>query len=112
MEKAVTRVEPEQVHNVISRHMQSDVLDLVVDFDRSQGSRLRDARTGTTYLDFFSCFATLPLGYNHPRLTQPQIRERLGRIAAQKPSNSDLYSVEMAEFVSTFSRIAEPKYMK
>ena len=112
METEVDLVEPERVHEVIARHMQADVLDLVVDFDRSQGPRLCDARTGEFYLDFFSCFATLPLGFNHPRISDIRTRSELGRIAAQKPSNSDLYSVEMAEFVSTFSRIAKPEYMK
>jgi L-lysine 6-transaminase len=112
METGVLSIEPKQVHEVIARYMQADVMDLVVDFERSQGSRLCDARNGDTYLDFFSCFATLPLGYNHPRICAPGSLSELGRVAALKPSNSDLYSVEMAEFVSTFSRIAKPDYMK
>jgi L-lysine 6-transaminase len=33
---------------------------------------------------------------------------RLGRAAINKPSNSDLYSVEMAEFVDAFRRLAQP----
>lgn len=112
METEVTSVEPKRVHEIIARHMQAEVLDLVIDFDRSYGSRLCDARTGDFYLDFFGCFATLPLGYNHPRISDGKTRSELGRIAAHKPSNSDLYSVEMAEFVHTFSQIAKPDYMK
>ena len=112
MEAEVILVEANQVHEIIARHMQSDVMDLVVDFDRSQGSRLCDARTGDFYLDFFGCFATLPVGYNHPRICSAQSMSELGRVGANKPSNSDLFSVEMAEFVSTFSQIAKPDYMK
>jgi L-lysine 6-transaminase len=52
------------------------------------------------------------VGYNHPTVSDIGTRSELGRIAAQKPSNSDLYSVEMAEFVSSFSRVARPDYMK
>jgi len=92
--------------------MQSEVLDLVIDFKRSQGSRLFDAKRGEFFLDFFGCFATLPLGYNHPRICDSRTIHELGRVAANKPSNSDLFSIEMAEFVSTFARTAMPDYMK
>ncbi len=36
---------------------------------------------------------------------------KLGRVAVNKPSNSDLYTVEMAEFVDTFRRLAQPQAM-
>jgi len=36
----------------------------------------------------------------------------LGRVALQNPSNSDIYTVEMAQFVATFERVAMPTDFK
>lgn len=104
-------VEPSNVREVLARHLLADGLDLVFDLQRSRGSRIYDAKAGQDYLDFFSCFATVPLGYNHPRLTAPETIEQLGRAAVQKPSNSDIYTVEMAAFVDAFSRFGIPPSM-
>jgi L-lysine 6-transaminase len=112
MEKTKLMVEAEQVREVLSQCMLADGLDLVIDFDRSHGSRIYDAARGEFFVDFFGCFATIPLGYNHPRLRSPEAVGELGRAAVQKPSNSDLYSIEMARFVETFCRAAKPDYMK
>ncbi len=111
MEKAQLGMDADQVRSVISRYMLADGLDLVMDLERSQGSRIHDAKTGESFLDFFGCFATIPLGYNHPHLVSPETIEELGRAAVQKPSNSDVYSREMAGFVSTFGRVARPDFM-
>jgi L-lysine 6-transaminase len=60
----------------------------------------------------FSCFATLPVGINHPMLRDPEFSARLERAARVNPTNSDVYTVEMAEFVETFARWAMPDYLK
>ena len=36
----------------------------------------------------------------------------IGHVALNKPSNSDIYCKEMAEFVETFFKIAVPSYFK
>ena len=65
-----------------------------------------DARNGDTYLDMFTFFASSALGMNHAALTEDDaFRAELTRAALNKPSNSDLYSVPMAEFVDTFARV-------
>jgi L-lysine 6-transaminase len=51
-------------------------------------------------------YASMAVGYNHPRLVEA--RDQLGRLAVNKPANCDVYSVELAEFVETFSRIGMP----
>ncbi len=112
MEKTGLMIEAQHVREVLSRCMLADGLDLVIDFDKSQGSRIYNAPTGEFFVDFFGCFATIPLGYNHPRLRSQETVRELGRAAIQKPSNSDLYSIEMARFVETFCRVAKPQYMK
>ncbi|HLV01053.1 MAG TPA: L-lysine 6-transaminase [Acidobacteriota bacterium] len=112
MEEAGVSVTAASVHPIIQTYMLGDGLQIVADLERSQGSRIYDLRSNRTYLDFFSCFATLPLGFNHPQLASPESRERLGKVAVQKPSNSDLYSRELAEFVQSFARAAKPEPMK
>ncbi|HEX2866494.1 MAG TPA: L-lysine 6-transaminase [Ignavibacteriales bacterium] len=106
-------ISAETVHEVLRKKMLVDGFDLVFDPGRSYGNHLVDARTGEAYLDFFSFFASSPVGLNHPKLNNPEFREKIGYIASlNKPSNSDLYTVEMAEFVDTFSRTAVPDHFK
>lgn len=93
------------VHEVLARHMLADGLDLVLDLDRSAGSHLVDARTGARYLDMFTFFASSALGMNHPALADAQFRAQLAQAAVNKPSNSDVYTVPMAQFVDTFVRV-------
>jgi L-lysine 6-transaminase len=112
MEKAELTLDAAHVRDAISQYMLADGLKIVFDLERSRGSRIYDALTGSYYLDFFGCFATIPLGYGHPRLTSPEVLLELGQAAVQKPSNSDVYSVEMGRFVSTFARVAKPHFMK
>ena len=59
-----TYVSPAEVHEVLSRHILTDGMKLVVDLDRSAGSWLVDARDGQRYLDFYTFFASAPLGLN------------------------------------------------
>ena len=102
---AQQRITPAQVHVVLGRSMLIDGLDFVLDLDRSSGSYLVDARTGERYLDMFTFFGSSALGMNHPALAgNDAFRAELARTALNKPSNSDFYSVPMAEFVDTFTR--------
>ena len=99
-------VQAADVHATIGRHMLADGLDLVLDLAASQGSTLVDARDGRHYLDLFTFFASSALGMNHPALTEdPAFRADLLRAATNKPSNSDVYTVEMARFVETFAAV-------
>jgi L-lysine 6-transaminase len=102
------RLTPDKVMDVLRQHMLVDGFDLVIDLEKSRGNVLVDARTGDRFLDFFSFFASNPLGFNHPKMLTPETKERLLRAAIQKPSNSDFYTVEMAEFVGTFFEKAIP----
>ncbi len=105
----MSKIEPSKVKDVLSKHMLTDGFDIIVDLEQSQGSYIVDARNGDRYLDFFTFFATLPVGINHPGMFEDDFLERLLRAAINKPSNSDFYTVEMADFVDTFSRVAVPE---
>jgi L-lysine 6-transaminase len=101
-------VEARDVLDSLSRHILVDGYHVVMDLNRSRGSYLYDARSGRFILDFFTNFATIPIGYNHPKVDTPEFRERLATAAVNKPANSDIYTQAYAEFVETFSRLAVP----
>jgi L-lysine 6-transaminase len=102
----MTQLSPAQVHETIAAHMLADGFELVLDLERSTGSTLVDARDGTRYLDLFTFFASSALGMNHPALAHDAgFLAELGRVAVNKPSNSDVYTVPMARFVETFARV-------
>jgi L-lysine 6-transaminase len=102
------KIAPTEVHKSLARHMLVDGFPFVLDMDRSHGTYMVDMATGKEYLDFFTYFASSAIGHNHPGLKEKNFFKRIGEIAILKPSNSDLYTVEMAEFVDTFARVAVP----
>jgi len=106
------KISADEVHPVLGKKMLVDGFDFVLDLKHSHGLMLVDEKTGDEYLDFFSFFASSPLGMNHPKLNTPEFREELADAALNKPSNSDIYTTQMANFVETFSRIAVPDFMK
>ncbi len=117
--RAARRTKPAAVHTVVkpkdalpmlSRHILVDGFDVIIDLKKSRGSYIVDARSGKRYLDFFTFVASSPLGMNHPKMLTPAFLERLTRAAINKPSNSDIYTVEEAEFLATFARVAMPPY--
>ncbi len=99
----------ENVKASLSRHLLAEGFDIIFDEENSLGSWLVDKRSDDRYLDFFSMYASMAVGYNHPRLVEA--RDMLGRLAVNKPSNSDMYSTAFAEFVETFSRTGIPDYL-
>ena len=101
-----TRLTPDEVHEVLATHLLTDPAALVVDLERSRGSRVVDARTGTRYLDLYTFFASSPLGFNHPGLADdPGFVAELGQVALHKPANPDVYTTAYADFVATFARV-------
>lgn len=84
--------------------MLADGFGVVLDLERSHGCWLYDSGRERELLDFFTNFSSYPMGFNHPKLLTPEVRERLLRAAVVKPSNADLYSPYFAEFVATFAR--------
>ena len=100
---------PGKVHTVLAKHLLTDGYEVVIDLEKSHGSWLVDAVTGREYLDLFSMFASMTVGYNHPTLLAN--RERLGAAAVNKPTLSDIYSQEFDAFVDTFSQVGIPDYL-
>jgi L-lysine 6-transaminase len=104
-----TTIEPAQVIPTLQKHILADGFHLVIDLARSHGSWIHDALSGREILDFYSYFATLPVGHNHPRLLQDaEFMAALQRAAVANPANSDIYCAEYGAFVEQFSRLASP----
>lgn len=103
---------PSNVRSVLQKHILADGYDMVLDLKKSSGLYLHDSAHEIDYLDFFTFFASNPLGMNHPKLAgDPEFILKLGHVAVNKPSNSDVYTQEMADFVETFSRVGIPSYL-
>lgn len=105
-------LEPEQVHKTLRKYMLADGFPMVFDLRKSHDIWCHDALTGKEYLDLFTFFASSPVGFNHPKLTSPEIIRFLGEVAVNNITNSDLYTTEMASFVETFFQLAVPKGFK
>ncbi len=99
-------ISPSEVHAVLSRHLLVDAFPLVLDLAKSHGSWLVDARDGSEYLDFYTFFASSPLGLNPPGLVDdPEFLDALALVAVNKPANSDIATVELARFTNTFADV-------
>jgi len=106
------QIKPSEVHPILRRHMIADGYEMVLDLEKSGGAWLHDAKSGRDLLDFFTFYASNPLGMNHPRLAGDSgFVSKLGQVAINKPSNSDVYTEEIAEFLDTFSRVGIPDYL-
>lgn len=98
------------VKGILGRHILADGYDVIMDYEKSYGSYIVDRFTGEEYLDMFSMFATSTVGYNHPYILERQ--DWLGRFATFKPTMSDIYFQEYADFMEVFERVAIPKELQ
>jgi len=105
-------VAPENVQDSLKKHILADGFDLTFDMEKSKGVYIYDAKYKRTYLDFFTCFASVPLGYNHPKMVNDEeFKKNLMLAALTNPSNSDIYTTQYAQFVETFARVGIPEYL-
>lgn len=105
-------VAPDKVNETLSKHILADGFDLTYDMAKSQGAYIYDSKYNRTLLDFFTCFASVPLGYNHPKMVNDEVfKSNLLQAALANPSNSDVYTQQYAQFVATFSKYGIPEYL-
>ncbi|TAK60529.1 MAG: L-lysine 6-transaminase [Bacteroidetes bacterium] len=109
--KHTNQITPHNVHATIGQHMLVDDLGFIVDLKRSQGAWIYDSKEDRKLLDFFTFVASMPIGLNHPKMMTKEFMEKMAYVAINKPTNSDVYCVEMAEFVDAFGKIAMPDYL-
>ncbi len=94
---------------MLSAHTLTDGYEVVIDLEKSHGSWIVDDVTGRELLDVFAMFASMTVGYNHPTILAN--RERLAAAALTKPTLSDMYTQEFAEFLATFAAVGIPAYL-
>lgn len=99
-------IDPRDVVPELKKHILVDGFQMVVDLERSQGSRLYDAAADRALVDLYGFYASMPLGFNHPYFKDEDVREDLLQAALTKVANSDVYTTHFARFVQTFSRVA------
>ena len=102
-------IDSKNVRATLGKHILADGYEPVMDMKKSHGSWLVDERDGSEYLDMFSMFASGAVGYNHPDILAG--KNRLAAAALYKPTLSDIYNVQYAEFVEAFSNMAIPEYL-
>ena len=102
------KVSPNEVFSTLQKHLFYDGPPIVFDLDASYGIWVIDSITGKEYMDMFSFFVSLPLGFNHPLFYTSHWTNRLLRAAIHKPSNGDSYTQDFASFVKTFSDVVVP----
>ncbi len=103
-------ISPKNARKSLSKHMLITGYDMILDTEKSRGMKLWDSQNGRWILDFFGFFATSALGMNHPKLFEPNFLKELKYASLNKVANSDVYTVEMANFVDEFSTVV-PKTM-
>jgi L-lysine 6-transaminase len=105
-------VSPENVLNSLKKHVLADGFDLTFDMEQSKGVYIYDSKNKRILLDFFTCFASVPLGYNHPKMINDEaFKKNLMLAAMTNPSNSDIYTTQYAQFLETFERVGIPDYL-
>jgi L-lysine 6-transaminase len=103
-------IDPKKVKQILGKNILADGFDPVIDLEKSSGSWIVDQRDDVKYLDMFSMYASGSVGYNHPYILEH--KDKLGEIAVNKTTLSDIYNVYYADFVDTFDKIAMPSYLK
>ncbi|MDQ1139747.1 L-lysine 6-transaminase [Pedobacter agri] len=105
-------VPADRVKETLSKHILADGFDLTYDMEKSQGAYIYDSKYNRKLLDFFTCFASVPLGYNHPKMVNDEnFKKNLLLAAMANPSNSDVYTQQYAQFIETFSKVGIPDYL-
>ena len=85
--------------------MARTVFDINIDFKKSKGSYVFDKRTNKPFLDLFSMFSSLPLGYNHS-VFDASFDQKIKHIAHLRMSNNLFHSDEFEDFEKKFLNIS------
>ena len=103
-------IDANKVRETLSNNILADGFEPILDLEKSHDSWIVDKRNGAKYLDMFSMYASGCIGYNHPRILEN--KDLLANVSLFKPTLSDIYTTEYADFMSVFSSMAIPDYLK
>jgi len=99
-----------KVKQILGKHILADGYDVIMDYEKSHGSWIIDRFSGEEYLDMFAMFASSTVGYNHPHLAKHEAW--LGKHATYRPTMSDIYFQEYADFMKVMDRVAIPEELQ
>jgi len=99
-----SHVEPGSVLTALQKHILVDGFHVVMNLEKSHGCYIFDDVSKKELLDMYTSFSTLPVGYNHPKLLTEDFVKKILPAVVNKPANSDIYTVQYAEFVQRFSK--------
>src|SRR5688572_30179886 len=85
-------IPPYAVVNDLEKHVLVDGFRIVIDLEKSQGSRLVDAVSRRELIDLYGFYGSLPVGFNHPYFDLPEVQQDLLLASKTKIANADVYS--------------------
>ena len=103
-------VEAKKVRELLGKNILADGFEPILDLEKSHDSWIIDKRDGSEYLDMFSMYASGCIGYNHRRILEN--KDLLAKVSLFKPTLSDIYTTEYADFMKVFDETAIPEYLK
>jgi L-lysine 6-transaminase len=103
-------IKANNVKKSLSRNILADGFDPILDLEKSHDSWIVDKRDGREFLDMFSMYASGCIGYNHPKILEN--KDLLANVSLFKPTLSDIYTTEYADFLDVFNDVAIPDYLK
>ena len=103
-------VKAKEVRELLGKNILADGFEPILDLEKSHDSWIVDKRDGSKYLDMFSMYASGCIGYNHPNVLKN--KDLLTKVSLFKPTLSDIYTTEYADFMKVFNEIAIPDYLK
>ena len=103
-------IKAKEVRKLLDRNILADGFEPILDLKNSHKSWIVDQRNGEKYLDMFSMYASGCIGYNHPKILEN--KDLLAKVSLFKPTLSDIYTTEYADFLNVFNEIAIPDYLK
>ncbi|MCX6168384.1 MAG: aminotransferase class III-fold pyridoxal phosphate-dependent enzyme [Ignavibacteriales bacterium] len=86
------------------------IFDIKVDFIKSHNSYVFDKNTQEEYLDFFSLYSSLPLGYSHEIFDKDFLSE-VTSVAHLKMTNNVFQTDELQSFIAKFINNAISDYV-
>ena len=103
-------IKAKEVRELLGKNILADGFEPILDLENSYDSWLVDQRDGSEYLDMFSMYASGCIGYNHKNIVEN--KDLLGKVSLFKPTLSDIYTTEYADFMKVFNETAIPSYLK
>ena len=97
-------IDPREVVPELKKHIIVDGFQMVVDLERSQGSRLFDAAADRYLVDLYGFYASMPIGFNHPYFKDDDVREDILQGALMKVANSPFVQIKTASMNVTMRR--------